>query len=682
MDENDIKNKDDELLEVIGILLGIILGLVIFIVFSPVFFAALIIASIFFSIKKIKWLTYSSVIAGLLFLLVGYLNSFLELIQYIPIPLKLFGFGDYVTKAEQLLNNGQPFHLSFTSYVLMLSLSFVLARFLIAVYQFYKGKIVKPKEDTINEFRESKEYKKIFNKRFKLNEYHQKMYRKKSKKKLNDLGKVNDVLLGIDEYGKASYMDLKEATQHITLQGTTGSGKTIVTYSLVEATLMNKEPVFFIDGKGDPKTIKQLQSMCDYYGRKLHVFSENTKLKYNPFRNGNRTSITDRIMVAFDWSNEFYKNESENQLQKVIHFLDDFNIKRDIENITYYMSLPRIYDVLSGDFTVKEEIIEKKVLKQKQNENVSETSGSSVDILNLFEGTEESQEGSSSEEEYEIVKETIQTKFQSERSKKYMQYFFGKNILSSEEEEALHVGEDETSKMFRGMQSQLEKLLYSDLGHLLDDSEDGIDLMDIINKGESVIFSFNSLSYPEFLKRFARFVISDISNAVQSQFGNDDNTGVLGIFDEFGAYGSNAIVNIVARARSANFRAVIGVQSFGDFVINGADISQQVIDNTNTFIFGKSNSSESPEKAAGILGTYKDKDITHQTENKGTFFKRIDFKADKGTSREVNKYHVHPDQIKKFTIGEFAVLRKAGDERPEPKIVYFRNPLEGLEKGR
>src|SRR5699024_1536545 len=125
-------------------------------------------------------------------------------------------------------------------------------------------------------------------------------------------------LIGVDEYGKPSHMSLKEANQHILLQGTTGSGKTIASLSLVESTLMNKESVLFIDGKGDPKTINELQSLCDYYGRKLHVFSERTKLKYNPLRNGNRTSVTDRIMAVFDWSNEFYKNEAENQLQKVI----------------------------------------------------------------------------------------------------------------------------------------------------------------------------------------------------------------------------------------------------------------------------------------------------------------------------------------------------------------------------
>lgn len=658
--------KDDEVLEFVGIIVGIIIGLILLVLFSPIFLLALVIFTVSLMIKKTKWLTYSSIAAAVIFLVTAYFQGLRELIQYVPVPLSFIGMESLISPLQDRLNQGEPFHLSVTSYILIISLSFVAARFMVSIYQFFKGKMVRPKEDTINEFRDSKEYHTIFKNRFSLNNKLQEKYRKQQKKKLDKEGVTNDVLLGIDEYGKPAYMSLKEANQHVLLQGTTGSGKTITTYSLIETTLMNNESVFFIDGKGDPKTIKQLQMLCDSYGRKLHVFSEHTKLKYNPIRNGNRTSVTDRIMATFDWSNEFYKNEAENQLQKVIHFLDDYEINRDIENVTYYLSIPRIYKVLNSDYETIEETIHEKVPVEKV------AAHSNDDPL----GLEEKQEDE--EIEYEIVEKTVQRKKQTDRAKKYMMFFFDKEFLTEKEEEAILSGQDDTAKLFRGMQSQLEKLLYSELGHLLEDTEDGVDLIDIIEKGESVVFSFNSLSYAEFMKRFARFVIADISNAVQQQFGNESGKGVTGIFDEFGAYGSETIVNIVARARSANFRAIIGVQSFADLVIQGQDISQQVIDNMNTFFLGRSNSDSSPEKASNIIGTFRDVDITHQLENKGNMFKRMEFKSEKGTSRNVNRFFVHPDQIKEFTTGEFAVFQKAVQERAKRRIIYFRNPLEGL----
>ena len=658
--------KNDEFLEVVGILVSIILGLILFLFFSPVFLIALLIFGISLVIKKIKWLTYACIISLLVFGIGVYIGELRELIQYLPIPLSFFGFESAIIPLQDYLNNGEPFVLSVNSYILIISSSFIVAYVMLQIYQFFKGKLVKPKEDMINEFRDSKEYHTIFKNRFSLNNKLQKKYRKEKNRELVKKGFTYDVLLGIDEYGKTAHMSIKEANQHVLLQGTTGSGKTITTYSLIETVLMNKESVFFIDGKGDSKTIKELQSLCDFHNRKLHVFSERTKLKYNPIRNGNRTSVTDRIMATFDWSNEFYKNEAENQLQKVIHFLDDYGFNRDIENVTYYLSIPRIYQVLQNDYETIEEIVHEKVPVKKEV-----SAGVEDDILGIDIDRELDEET-----EYEMVEKVIKRQKKTERANKYMVLFFNKETLSDEEEEAVLNSEDQTSKLFRGMQSQLEKLLYSELGHLLEDTEDGIDLMDIIEKGESVIFSFNSLSYAEFMKRFARFVIADISNAVQQQFGKEN--GVLGIFDEFGAYGSSTIVNIVARARSANFKAVIGIQSFGDLVIQGQDISQQVIDNVNTFFLGRSNSDKSPEKAANIIGTFRDVEITHQLENKGNIFKRMEFKSEKGTSRNVNRFFVHPDQVKEFTTGEFVVFQKAVKERAKRRIVYFRNPLEGL----
>ncbi|WP_173918957.1 type IV secretory system conjugative DNA transfer family protein [Halobacillus sp. Marseille-Q1614] len=654
-----------------GVIAGILLGVALLVVLFPVVLVALLLFGLTLSTKKVRWLTYGSLLGGLTFALTVYVAGWTELFQYIPFMFSLFGMESLIAPVQAAVNQGEAFQMSVASYVLILSSATVVARIFLSVYQFFKGKVVKPKEDAILEYRASKDYYSIFNQRYHLNRKVQAKYRKAKKAEIQKEGRTTDVLLGIDEYGKAAHMDLKEMNQHVLLQGTTGSGKTIVSYSLVEPTLMNGETVFFIDGKGDPKTIQELQSLCDYYGRKLHVFSEHTQLKYNPIRNGNRTSVTDRIMAIFDWSNEFYKNEAENQLQKVIHFLDDYGFKRDLENVTKYLSIPRIYEVLTKDYETVEETIQEKVPVKQTVPDQAKID----DILGVMSS------GPSSEEsmEYKVQEKVIERTKQTERSKKYMMYFFDKEILSEEEEEAILNGEDQTSQLFRGMQSQLEKLLYSELGHLLDDTEDGLDLMDIVQKGESVVFSFNSLSYAEFMKRFARFVIADISNVVQQQFGKQQNQGITGVFDEFGAYGSSTIVDIVARSRSANFRAVIGIQSFADLTLQGHDISQQVIDNVNTFFLGRSNSDSSPEKASNVIGTFKDIDITHQLENKGTMFKRLDFKSEKGTTRNVNRFYVHPDQIKEFTTGEFAVFQKSVKERAKRRIVYFRNPLEGLD---
>ncbi|NPC90868.1 DUF853 family protein [Bacillus sp. WMMC1349] len=537
------------------------------------------------------------------------------------------------------------------------------------MYEFFKGKIVKPKEDVIEEYRKSGDYEKIYQNRVKINDKVQEKWRQNVSRSIGKSLPVENILLGIDEKKRQAEMALEETTKHVLFQGTTGSGKTMAILTVAESALANSQSVFFVDGKGDPKTINQFKKLTDMYGRKLHVFSEKTPLKYNPIRHGNRTSITDRIMAIFDWENAFYKNEAENFLQKVIHMLHDFDLKTDLPMIARHMSLRSVYQTLMSDVIEEEEIIRDKIpVKKKSNP--------SDDILGLDESEEEI-------EDYEVHERTVIRKVLSPRSALHMERFFGKRELSEEEIEALtdESKGDPVQELVRSMKTQLEKLIYSELGGLLEDDPEGLDLLEILERGESVIFSFNSNIYSEFIKRFARFVIADLAYSVTTRYAQDVQKGALGIFDEFGAYGSETIVHILARARSAEFGAAIGIQSLGDLFINGQDISKQVIDNCNTFFFGRSNEAASAEAVASIIGTYSDVDLTTQTENVGGPLKRIEFKSEKGTTRKVKKFYVHPDEIKDLETGVFVVVRKAAKgltSEERRKITYFRNPMNGL----
>lgn len=87
------------------------------------------------------------------------------------------------------------------------------------------------------------------------------------------------------------------------------------------------------------------------YGKKLLFFSENSQLPINPVRHGNPTSIKDRIMAMIDWSEQFYANESQNNLQKIISFIqDNIVVKKtrggDKQDNPLRMELETIYQFL------------------------------------------------------------------------------------------------------------------------------------------------------------------------------------------------------------------------------------------------------------------------------------------------------------------------------------------------
>src|SRR5699024_2411225 len=152
------------------------------------------------------------------------------------------------------------------------------------------------------------------------------------------------VLLGIDRMGDKVQVSYNELKQHTLAQGTTGSGKTTALYTLRETALLNQDGFVMIDGKGDPETIEQVQTLFNAYGRRLHVFHSSRELTYNPFKNGGYTAGTNHLFNAFDWSEQFYKNVTKEHTQNVIAFLDTYDFPRDMKHIGKYLELENIFD--------------------------------------------------------------------------------------------------------------------------------------------------------------------------------------------------------------------------------------------------------------------------------------------------------------------------------------------------
>ncbi|MFF2014339.1 hypothetical protein ACFVWY_35645, partial [Streptomyces sp. NPDC058195] len=126
--------------------------------FLPSLVLGLLIFGFVYALKqasKLKIVFWPAVIALGLML---YFAGWQQLFQFIPVSLSIAGMGSRLDYFEQLINNGQPFHPSYQSYIAVAALSLIIARLTLAVYEFFKGKIVKPKEDVIEEYRSSKDY--------------------------------------------------------------------------------------------------------------------------------------------------------------------------------------------------------------------------------------------------------------------------------------------------------------------------------------------------------------------------------------------------------------------------------------------------------------------------------------------------------------------------------------------
>ncbi|OFZ16844.1 MAG: hypothetical protein A2X86_13010 [Bdellovibrionales bacterium GWA2_49_15] len=150
--------------------------------------------------------------------------------------------------------------------------------------------------------------------------------------------------------------------RHSFIVGATGFGKTNLISILQENSLKNKRPIIFFDPKGDMKALTEFKSLCESQGRRCFIFSERypQSIKLNPFKSGTVSQVSDRIMSAFDWTEEHYTMSCHRSLNIVLEKIEKeggiFTIKRiydyllTIETKENTGIIGRLENILKSDF--------------------------------------------------------------------------------------------------------------------------------------------------------------------------------------------------------------------------------------------------------------------------------------------------------------------------------------------
>lgn len=640
----------------IGIFAGILIGGIVLLIaiglFLPALVVSFLVGGLAVALKKMKWLPLVSGISLIVFVLLLMTFKITALFQFLGIYKNMFPV-KLMQIVENVFNHGKAFKITWQSYVLEIVLGVAVA-FIIAlvINKLQANYFVKTKEDSQGKFLKSNQFQKIFKKRESITNKQQEKWRKSEKK--------NDIYFGIDIKGNAVELPIKQLFTHELIQGTTGSGKTVAMLAQAETCMKIGLPVIYVEAKGDPQIEHDLGKLAKKYGRKFKVFSDNTEMTYNPIKNGAPSGVEERLMSVFDWSEPFYKNVSDNMLLKVIKFMDAYQIKRDLPTLLEYLNFDNIWKTLKSDST-KREITVKQKVKPK---------GGKTGDTGLV-GTEK-------EEEVKYVDKKVVVYDLSEKAREYTKLFFEKENFDDEDFKEFKENEVNVMKNIYGLKVQIELLVISDLGYKLSETENSIDMTRFLDTSDVILFSFNSNNYGSLIPKLGRFVVSDVATAVTQKFNKGDFKGAVGFFDEWGSYANDKIIDVLAKARSAKFGAVLGVQSMEDLNTNGEGLDKRIRDNVNTFMLGRSNDPESADYVANLVGTYEDLDKTIMTEDKGGIFARIDTKAARGTVRSVNKFVVKPDSIKRLEDHSFYLITKgAKSEEEYARKVYTRNTMQG-----
>ena len=220
----------------------------------------------------------------------------------------------------------------------------------------------------------------------------------------------------------------------------------------------------------------------------------------------------------------------------------------------------------------------------------------------------------------------------------------------------------------RGLQTRLAVLTESHTGAFLappaDPHTPAIDLREALSASDVVVFSLNSSKYGKLASQVGTLVVQDLVAASGERMNEAARGRVLepatiGI-DEFSALGADHVIALLARGREPMTRTLLATQELADLDRAAPGFRDQVLGVTAVKIVHRQDVPESARTIAQMAGTEEVWEETRQIG--GRLLGGQD--TGRGTRRLIEKFIVHPNQIKTLRTGEAVVISKIGGRRP------------------
>ncbi|MED4717761.1 type IV secretory system conjugative DNA transfer family protein, partial [Bacillus badius] len=414
-----------------------------------------------------------------------------------------------------------------------------------------------------------------------------------------------------------------------------GSGKTTTLMTFVDYALENNQACILIDGKGDPELTERVETLAEKYGRVFYEFNtDGTGMRYNPLSEGTPSELTDKMMTLSDWSEEHYKLSSQEFLQYLFRVFKEKNISANLTTVSKYCNKESLIALITENQKKQaiHTLTEAEIPKEEKKE---------PGILFFNSDSEEIEEAS------EEVAASVGVE---EPEKDKLREIIGKI-------------ERIDDKAIKGLASRLSILAEGDLRDLFkEDGTNTLELNSVIEEKAIVVFSLDSLRYPDVARQLGKLIINDIKTNVSRHSRTRKGERVTLIFDEFNVFVSEQVVDVINKSRSAGFEALLSFQSLADIDAVSVPLRRQIIQNSNTLIVQRQNEATDAEELAKTLGTKDGYAHTFQTGEDGM--------TGQGSVRGIKEFWFHPDEIKELGQGMAIVKRQSskGTIRKKVKI--------------
>jgi len=234
----------------------------------------------------------------------------------------------------------------------------------------------------------------------------------------------------------------------------------------------------------------------------------------------------------------------------------------------------------------------------------------------------------------------------------------------------------------RGLQTRLALITESAAGQYLKAGPDGgtggcatIDLRAALDGQEVVLFSLDSNRYAKSAAQLGTLVVQDLICAtglrLQSHGPGATPLPAVIAIDEFSGIGGEHVVALFERGREAGVRVLVATQEMADLDRAGRGVRDQVLGSTAFKLVFRQQVPESARTVAELGGTEMTWEETRQIG--GTLFPGP---PGRGTRREVERFVVHPNEVKSLPRGDAVLISKLSGERPRVVSIAPTRPAQ------
>ena len=224
---------------------------------------------------------------------------------------------------------------------------------------------------------------------------------------------------------------------------------------------------------------------------------------------------------------------------------------------------------------------------------------------------------------------------------------------------SFQVSESLTSyKALQGLRSQLEALVYSDIGHSAHREQDGIDLFEAIAKKKIVYVLLDSRTYGESARALGKLILQDLKAAsarIDNEIQRSARTPFTVVVDEFSDLATEEFLGFLDRARSSKIGVVVAHQEIADLSRISPEFSHRLMNSTSTLFAFLQKVPQTSDLIASISGTKTTTKVTEQAKDNWLFG---DEKTGMKSIREVDEFVIHPNTVRSLAVGECVMVTK------------------------